>query len=70
LAGEQLTVTVRPGTSSGTRLRLRGRGIDGGDQFIEIKVVVPAPKDERSRELIEEFARLNPQSPRTGAPWS
>ncbi len=70
LAGERLTVKVPPGASSGSRLRLRGRGIDGGDQFIEIKVVVPAPKDERSRELIEEFARLNPQSPRAGLPWS
>jgi DnaJ-class molecular chaperone len=70
LAGERLTVKVPPGASSGTRLRLRGRGIDGGDQYIEIKVVVPAPKDERSRELIEEFARLNPQGPRSGLPWS
>jgi DnaJ-class molecular chaperone len=69
LAGERLTVTVPPGTSSGTRLRLRGRGIDGGDGFIEAKVMVPAPKDERSRELIDEFARLNPQSPRAGVPW-
>ncbi len=63
LAGERLTVKVPPGASSGSRLRLRGKGIDGGDQFIEIKVLVPAPKDERSRELIEEFARLNPQNP-------
>ena len=70
LAGERLSVKVPAGTSSGSRLRLRGRGIDSGDQYIEIKVVVPAPKDERSRELIEEFARLNPQSPRSGPPWS
>jgi DnaJ-class molecular chaperone len=64
--GSRLTVKVPPGTSSGARLRLRGKGINGGDQFIEIKIVVPAPKDERSRELIEEFARLNPQNPRAG----
>jgi DnaJ-class molecular chaperone len=70
LSGERLTVKVPPGTSSGARLRLRGRGIDGGDQFIEMKVVVAAPKDERSRELIEEFARLNPQNPRSGLPWT
>jgi hypothetical protein len=37
---------------------------------VEVKVVVPSPADERSRELIEEFARLNPQAPRSGAPWS
>jgi DnaJ-class molecular chaperone len=69
LDGTKLTVKVPPGTSSGARLRLRGKGIKGGDQFIEIKVAVPAPKDDRSREIVEEFARLNPQHPRTGPPW-
>ncbi len=69
LEGHHLTVKVPPGTSSGTRLRLRGKGIKGGDQYVEIKVVVPAPADERSRELIEEFARRNPQSPRADVPW-
>jgi DnaJ-class molecular chaperone len=69
LEGTRLTVKIPPGTSSGTRLRLRGKGIKGGDQYIEAKVSVPAPADARSRELIEEFARLNPQRPRTGPPW-
>ena len=46
------------------------RGIKGGDQYVKIKVVVPAVKDDRSRELLEEFARLNPQDPRSGLPWS
>jgi len=66
LAGSRLKVKVPPGTSSGTRLRLRGRGILGGDQFIEIRIVVPLAKDERSRELITELARLHPQDPRAG----
>ncbi len=66
LDGTRLTVKVPPGTSSGARLRLRGRGVAGGDQYIEIKIVVPAAKDDRSRELIEEFARLNLQDPRAG----
>jgi DnaJ-class molecular chaperone len=70
LDGTRLAVKVPPGTSSGARLRLRGKGIKGGDQFIEVKVVVPAPKDDRSRQLIEEFGRLNPQNPRAGLPWS
>lgn len=70
LDGTRLSVTVPPGTSSGARLRLRGKGIVGGDQFIEIKIVVPKPHDQRSRELIEEFARLNPQNPRESVPWS
>ncbi|MBV9122857.1 MAG: J domain-containing protein, partial [Planctomycetes bacterium] len=55
LSGNRLTVKIPPGTSSGTRLRLRGQGIAGGDQYIEAKVMVPAPKDDHSRKLIEEF---------------
>jgi curved DNA-binding protein len=62
--GTRLTVRVPAGTSSGTRLRLRGRGISGGDQHIEVRVVVPGVQDARSKELIEEFARLHPQNPR------
>lgn len=69
LDGAKLTVKIPPGTSSGARLRLRGTGIKGGDQYVQIKIVVPAAADERSRELIEEFARLRPQQPRTGRPW-
>src|SRR5207253_2156622 len=57
LDGSRLSVKVPPGTSSGQRLRLRGKGIKGGDQYIEVKVMVPAAKDARSRELVEEFAR-------------
>lgn len=68
--GARLAVKVPPGTSSGARLRLRGKGIGGGDQYIEIKVVVPAPRDDRGRQLIEDFAKLHPQNPRAGLPWS
>ena len=70
LDGTRLSVKVPPGTSSGTRLRLRGKGINGGDQYIEARIMAPAPHDERSRELMEEFARLNPQNPRADLPWS
>jgi|SRR5262245_9952836 len=69
LDGSKLSVKIPAGTSSGARLRLRGKGIAGGDQYVQIKIVVPAAVDERSRQLIEEFAKLNPQRPRSGAPW-
>jgi DnaJ-class molecular chaperone len=70
LDGTKLSVKVPAGTSSGARLRLRGKGIQGGDQYIEIKIVVPVAKDEHSRKLIEEFGRANPQNPRAGLTWS
>lgn len=71
LDGTKLTVTVPPGTSGGKKLRLRGKGIAGGDQYLVFKVEVPTGKvDDKSRELIEEFAKLNPQHPRANAPWA
>jgi curved DNA-binding protein len=69
LDGSKLTVKVPAGTSSGARLRLRGKGIKGGDEYVEIKIVVPSSPDERSKELLREFAKLNPQEPRSGPPW-
>jgi DnaJ-class molecular chaperone len=70
LDGSHLTVKVPAGASSGARLRLRGKGIAGGDQLIEIKVVVPRVEDARGRELVEELARLHPQNPRAGLGWA
>lgn len=70
VTGERLEVKVRPGTSSGAKLRLRGKGINGSDQYLVFKVIAPAGEvDEKSRELIQEFARLNPQNPRANVPW-
>lgn len=58
-----VTVTIPPGSSSGAKLRLRGRGIkrpDGsrGDQLCRIEIVVPkgAPDDPELRRLFEELA--------------
>jgi len=55
---------VPPGTQTGQRFRLRGRGVtmpDGrvGDLVVEVRLVVPQLRDERSKELMREFARLN-----------
>ena len=68
--GQRLTVKIPAGASSGSRLRLRGKGIAGGDQYIEVKVIVPRVEDGRGRELVEELARLHPQSPRAGLDWA
>ena len=62
---------VPPGTQSGQKLRLREKGVpsatkDGarGDEIVEIKVTVPMPRDEKTKELLRELARLNPENPR------
>jgi curved DNA-binding protein len=58
-----VTLTVPPGTSSGARLRLRGRGVkkpDGqrGDQIVRVEIVAPKlnPDDAETRKLFEELA--------------
>ncbi len=61
-------LTLPPGTSSGARLRLKGKGPDGpdgpADLYVITRIVVPKHLDDESRRLIEEFARLNPGDPR------
>ena len=60
----RVRLTVPPCSSSGTRLRLRGRGVSGEDIYVRLRVVVPDALDAESRQLIERFAELNPDSPR------
>jgi molecular chaperone DnaJ len=56
---------VLPGTQTGQRFRLRERGMpsarDGrrGDLIVEVKLVLPPVLDERSKELLREFGRIN-----------
>src|SRR5262245_2074020 len=65
-------VRIPPGTQSGQTLRLRERGAPSllnpelrGDQYVEVKIVVPKLADERSKEILREFAKLNPENPRS-----
>ena len=64
-------VRVPPGTQSGQRFRLRERGVrslrDGtrGDLIVEVRLVLPRLLDERSKELLREFGRINSESVRS-----
>jgi len=67
------TIKIPPGTQSGQKLRLRGKGAPSlrgtpgevrGDEFVEVQVVVPKVGDERTKEILRELARLNPEDPR------
>jgi molecular chaperone DnaJ len=62
---------ITPGTQSGQKLRLREKGVPSatkegarGDEIVEITVTVPMPRDERTKELLRELAKLNPEDPR------
>jgi len=67
-----VTLRVPPGTASGTKLRLREKGVVDpktkkvGDQLVVIKIVPPRELTSRATELLEELARVAPVNPRTG----
>jgi molecular chaperone DnaJ len=67
---------IPPGTQSGQKLRLREKGVpsatkDGkrGDEIVEVKIAVAVPHDEKTKELLRELAKLNPEDPRSEL-WS
>jgi curved DNA-binding protein len=69
--GGEAKVKVPPGTSSGRRLRLRGRGLPNprgksGDLLAEAKIVVPAKLSEAERALFEQLAATSDFDPRRG----
>jgi molecular chaperone DnaJ len=63
---------IPPGTQDGQKLRLRAKGVPSaahddvrGDQIVTVHVAVPKVQDERSKEILRELAKLNPEDPRT-----
>ncbi len=62
---------IPPGTQCGQKLRLREKGVPSaakegqrGDEIVEITTVTPKVSDERSKEILRELAKLNPEDPR------
>jgi molecular chaperone DnaJ len=61
---------VPPATQTGQRFRIRGRGApsprngERGDLVVEVKIMLPKVLDERSKELLREFGRINGVGPR------
>ncbi len=59
-----LKLRIPPGTQAGQRFRVSGRGVPAphgarGDLLVEVKLVLPPFADERSKELMREFGRIN-----------
>jgi curved DNA-binding protein len=69
--GGEAKVTVPPGSSSGRRLRLRGRGLPNprgtpGNLYAEVKVMVPSRLTRDERRLFEQLAAVSTFDPRKG----
>jgi len=61
---------IPQGTQAGQRFRLREKGVlnsrtgTRGDQIVEVQVEAPLVRDERTKELLREYATLHPEDPR------
>ncbi len=72
LAEGPMVVTIPPGTSSGAKLRLRGKGVPDqktrarGDLYVVIKLVLPPKLDDATRGFFEQIAAAAPYDPRVG----
>jgi molecular chaperone DnaJ len=61
---------IPQGTTNAQRFRLREKGVLNlrtnlrGDQIVEVSIAPPESRDERTRELLRELAKLHPEDPR------
>ena len=68
-----VTLTIPPGTGSHAKLRIKGRGIERGeekgDQLVVTKVVVPKNLDDAGRELLKQLQAKAPVDARADVRW-
>ena len=69
-----VSLKIPPGTSSGSKLRIREHGVtrkDGsrGDLLAEVQVVLPKDADESEQAWAQEFDRRHPLRPRDNLRW-
>jgi curved DNA-binding protein len=61
----RVQIRIPPGTQSGQKLRVRGRGLDGkGDLFVVAKIAVPSQVSDGEKKLweqLKEQSRFNPR---------
>ncbi|MDI1229267.1 MAG: DnaJ C-terminal domain-containing protein [bacterium] len=57
-------VTIPKGASSGTVLRLKGKGVRSGDAYIKIKIDMPAEIDAELESAIKKWAEAHTYNPR------
>lgn len=68
----QVRVKIPAGSSSGRRIRLKGKGFpdpkgSAGDLYAEIEIAVPTSLSDDERRLFEELAQCSAFQPRTAA---
>lgn len=70
--GGPVGMKLAPGSQSGKKLRLKGRGMPGkphpGDQYAILKIEVPMPKTDEQRQVYQKMAEVMPFNPRKDWP--
>ena len=61
-----VTLTIPPNSSSGTRLRLKGRGILGAHQYVTLKLVLPHEPEPALAEFLKGWQPRHAFDPRKG----
>ncbi len=69
-----IALSVPPGTSSGTKLRVKGHGViprqsSPGDLFAEIQIILPKQLDDADRRQLEMIAKKHTDNPRNTLRW-
>jgi curved DNA-binding protein len=63
-------MSIAPGTQSGAKLRIKGRGLGGaqgrepGNQYVVVQIHVPVPQTDEQKALYEQMAHSMPFDPR------
>ncbi|HEV2673098.1 MAG TPA: DnaJ C-terminal domain-containing protein [Aliidongia sp.] len=60
-----VTLTIQPRSNSGTRMRLKGRGIAGGHQFVDLRVVIPTAAEPELEAFLATWQPQHPVDPRS-----
>jgi len=69
------TMTLPPGTSSGAKLRLKGKGVqragtdEAGDVYVIVQIVPPTTLAAEQKQLLEQLAKLESDNVRARSPW-
>ena len=62
----KVRLTIPPNSGTGTRLRLRGRGIRQGHQYVQLHVVLPPSDEPELADFLKTWQPRNPVNPRAG----
>ena len=71
-----VTVTLPAGTASGSKLRLKDRGLPSrtgngrGDQYVVVRIVPPKTLSDNQRRLFEELREQDQTDPRADCAWN